>query len=117
MGRKTDDLSFFRDRGAFAIERDRLERSTNNPPFDRFEERTVETHKAADVMDAMLPIDSPQEAKAFVAGYARDFVEQHGFSPDEADEVARENLSIAVAQLLTDHWNRDKKELWHSVLR
>lgn len=116
MGRKTDDLAFFRAAVAFAIERDRLERSTNNPPFNRFEERTVETHKAGDVMDAMRPIDSREEAESFVAGYALDFVEQHGFSPDEAGEVARENLSIAVAQSLSDPWNKAKAELWYDIL-
>ena len=117
MRKKTDDLSFFRDRVAFAIERDRLSRSMGHRPFGRFEERTVETYNAGDVMDAMSLTDFRSEAESFVAGYAQDFVEQHGFSTQEADEVARENLLVAVAQVLSDPWNKDKAELWYGVLR
>ncbi|QIN81143.1 hypothetical protein GBA65_22175 (plasmid) [Rubrobacter marinus] len=117
-GKKIDDpLGFFRERVSFAIERDRLERSTQEYPFNAFEERTVETAKARDVMDAMRYVDAVEDAEAFTAGYALDLAEEHGFSHTEAREAAGENLLYAVDQTLSGRRLQEKAELWRKALR
>ena len=107
---------FFNDHVGFAIERDRLEKSTRHYPFDHFEERTPATATRGDVMDAVAHIKDPQDARTFIAGYAEDLHETHGFSVEQAVAVAAENLSLGISQEFTDTQDRATLSFWEEIL-
>lgn len=110
-------LRFYNDQLAFAMERDRLENSTRNYPFNQFEERTPASATQGDVMDAAENITEPEDAKRFIEGYAQDLHSTHGLTPEQAREISVENLLMGAEQYFSNYLDDSKLTFWRTMLQ
>ena len=116
-GDEVTDMEFFDARVALAIAASRVEATRHPYPFNNFTGRTTESATAGDVTQAMRYVADEGEASKFIEGYVEYMVFSKGYGPEEAREVAVENLRRGSEQSFSDTKDAGLLALWRPLLR